>query len=114
MKQEEESDDRMTRFSEMTTSSSMYTTRRLRLLSQLRDVWTGRLSRKQRATGYEFLSAALSLSDPRENFLGIVSNSVGMVECGDFLAALRADEDDLVAGRRRPEFRLRPTQPDPC
>jgi Zn-dependent protease with chaperone function len=34
MKQEEESDDKMTRFSEMTTSSSMYTTRRLRLLSQ--------------------------------------------------------------------------------
>jgi len=34
MKQEVESDDKMTRFSEMTTSSSMYTTRRLRLLSQ--------------------------------------------------------------------------------
>jgi Zn-dependent protease with chaperone function len=34
MKQEEESDDKMTRFSEMTTSSSMYTTRRLRLLGQ--------------------------------------------------------------------------------
>jgi predicted Zn finger-like uncharacterized protein len=34
MKQEEASDDQMTRFSEMTTSSSMYTTRRLRLLSQ--------------------------------------------------------------------------------
>jgi predicted Zn finger-like uncharacterized protein len=34
MKQEEESDDRMTRLSEMTTSSSMYTTRRLRLLGQ--------------------------------------------------------------------------------
>lgn len=34
MKQEEESGDQMTRFSEMTTSSSMYTTRRLRLLSQ--------------------------------------------------------------------------------
>jgi Zn-dependent protease with chaperone function len=34
MKQEDESDDRMTRFSEMTTSSSMYTTRRLRLLGQ--------------------------------------------------------------------------------
>jgi predicted Zn finger-like uncharacterized protein len=34
MKQEEASDDRMTRLSEMTTSSSMYTTRRLRLLSQ--------------------------------------------------------------------------------
>ena len=34
MKQEEESEDKMTRFSEMTTSSSMYTTRRLRLLSQ--------------------------------------------------------------------------------
>jgi len=33
MKQEDESDDRMTRFSEMATSSSMYTTRRLRLLS---------------------------------------------------------------------------------
>jgi predicted Zn finger-like uncharacterized protein len=34
MKQEEASDDQMTRFSEMTTSSSMYTTRRLRLLGQ--------------------------------------------------------------------------------
>jgi len=34
MKQEEESGDQMTRFSEMTTSSSMYTTRRLRLLGQ--------------------------------------------------------------------------------
>ncbi len=34
MKQEEESDDRMTRFTEMTTSSTMYTTRRLRLLGQ--------------------------------------------------------------------------------
>jgi Zn-dependent protease with chaperone function len=34
MKQEEGSGDQMTRFSEMTTSSSMYTTRRLRLLSQ--------------------------------------------------------------------------------
>jgi Zn-dependent protease with chaperone function len=34
MRQEEASDDHMTRFSEMTTSSSMYTTRRLRLLSQ--------------------------------------------------------------------------------
>jgi Zn-dependent protease with chaperone function len=34
MKQEEGSDDQMTRFSEMTTSASMYTTRRLRLLSQ--------------------------------------------------------------------------------
>jgi Zn-dependent protease with chaperone function len=34
MKQEDESDDQMTRFSEMTTSSSMYTTRRLRLLGQ--------------------------------------------------------------------------------
>lgn len=34
MRQEEESDDHMTRISEMTTSSSMYTTRRLRLLSQ--------------------------------------------------------------------------------
>jgi predicted Zn finger-like uncharacterized protein len=34
MKQEEESDDKMTRFSEMATSSSMYTTRRLRLLGQ--------------------------------------------------------------------------------
>lgn len=33
MKQEEESNDKMTRFSEMATSSSMYTTRRLRLLS---------------------------------------------------------------------------------
>src|ERR1039458_694100 len=32
MKQEEASDDQRTRFSEMTTSSSMYTTRRLRLL----------------------------------------------------------------------------------
>jgi len=32
MKQEDASDDQMTRFSEMTTSSSMYTTRRLRLL----------------------------------------------------------------------------------
>jgi predicted Zn finger-like uncharacterized protein len=34
MKQEEASDDQMTRLSEMTTSSSMYTTRRLRLLGQ--------------------------------------------------------------------------------
>ena len=34
MKQEDASDDRMTRFSEMTTSASMYTTRRLRLLGQ--------------------------------------------------------------------------------
>jgi Zn-dependent protease with chaperone function/phage FluMu protein Com len=34
MRQEEASDDQMTRFSEMTTSSSMYTTRRLRLLGQ--------------------------------------------------------------------------------
>jgi hypothetical protein len=34
MKQEEASDDHMTRLSEMTTSSSMYTTRRLRLLGQ--------------------------------------------------------------------------------
>lgn len=34
MKQEDTSDDQMTRFSEMTTSSSMYTTRRLRLLAQ--------------------------------------------------------------------------------
>ncbi len=34
MKQEEASDDQMTRVSEMTTSSSMYTTRRLRLLGQ--------------------------------------------------------------------------------
>jgi len=34
MKQEEASDDQMTRISEMTTSSSMYTTRRLRLLGQ--------------------------------------------------------------------------------
>jgi Zn-dependent protease with chaperone function len=34
MKQEEGSDDQMTRFSEMTTSASMYTTRRLRLLGQ--------------------------------------------------------------------------------
>jgi Zn-dependent protease with chaperone function len=34
MKQEDESDDQMTRFSEMTTSSSMYTSRRLRLLGQ--------------------------------------------------------------------------------
>ena len=34
MKQEEGSGDQMTRFSEMTTSSAMYTTRRLRLLSQ--------------------------------------------------------------------------------
>ena len=34
MKQEDASDDKMTRFSEMTTSASMYTTRRLRLLSQ--------------------------------------------------------------------------------
>jgi predicted Zn finger-like uncharacterized protein len=34
MRQEEESDDKMTRFSEMATSSSMYTTRRLRLLGQ--------------------------------------------------------------------------------
>ncbi|MGB8032164.1 MAG: M48 family metalloprotease [Terracidiphilus sp.] len=32
MKQEDASDDQMTRFSEMTTTSSMYTTRRLRLL----------------------------------------------------------------------------------
>ena len=35
MKQEDASDDQMTRFSEMTTSSSMYTTRRLRLLGQV-------------------------------------------------------------------------------
>jgi predicted Zn finger-like uncharacterized protein len=34
MKQEDASDDSMTRFSEMTTTSSMYTTRRLRLLGQ--------------------------------------------------------------------------------
>src|SRR5208337_2716414 len=34
LKQESASDDQMTRFSEMTTSSSMYTTRRLRLLGQ--------------------------------------------------------------------------------
>jgi predicted Zn finger-like uncharacterized protein len=34
MKQEEASDDQMTRLSEMTTTSSMYTTRRLRLLGQ--------------------------------------------------------------------------------
>ena len=34
MKQEDASDDHMTRFSEMATSSSMYTTRRLRLLGQ--------------------------------------------------------------------------------
>jgi hypothetical protein len=34
MKQEEASDDQMTRLSEMTTSSSMYTSRRLRLLGQ--------------------------------------------------------------------------------
>ena len=34
MKQEDASDDQITRFSEMTTSSSMYTTRRLRLLAQ--------------------------------------------------------------------------------
>ena len=34
MKQEEASDDSMTRFSEMTTSSTMYTTRRLRLIGQ--------------------------------------------------------------------------------
>jgi Zn-dependent protease with chaperone function len=34
MKQESASDDSMTKFSEMTTSSSMYTTRRLRLLGQ--------------------------------------------------------------------------------
>jgi Zn-dependent protease with chaperone function len=34
MKQEEASDDQLTRFSEMTTSSTMYTTRRLRLLGQ--------------------------------------------------------------------------------
>ena len=34
MKQEDASDDAMTRISEMTTSSSMYTTRRLRLLGQ--------------------------------------------------------------------------------
>ncbi len=34
MRQEDASDDQMTRFSEMTTSSSMYTTRRLRLLGQ--------------------------------------------------------------------------------
>jgi predicted Zn finger-like uncharacterized protein len=34
MKQEDASNDSVTRFSEMTTSSSMYTTRRLRLLGQ--------------------------------------------------------------------------------
>jgi Zn-dependent protease with chaperone function len=34
MKQEEDSGDHMTRFTEMTTSSSMYTTRRLRLIGQ--------------------------------------------------------------------------------
>lgn len=34
MKQEDASDDQVTRFSEMTTTSSMYTTRRLRLLGQ--------------------------------------------------------------------------------
>jgi predicted Zn finger-like uncharacterized protein len=34
MRQEDASDDQMTRFTEMTTSSSMYTTRRLRLLGQ--------------------------------------------------------------------------------
>ena len=34
MKQEDESDDKMTRFSEMATSASMYTTRRLRLMRQ--------------------------------------------------------------------------------
>ena len=34
MKQEEDSSDHMTRFTEMTTSSSMYTTRRLRLIGQ--------------------------------------------------------------------------------
>ena len=34
LKQEDASDDQMTRFSEITTSSSMYTTRRLRLLGQ--------------------------------------------------------------------------------
>ena len=34
MKQEEASDDQMTRLTEMTTSTSMYTTRRLRLLGQ--------------------------------------------------------------------------------
>jgi Zn-dependent protease with chaperone function len=34
MKQEDASDDKVTRFSEMATSSSMYTTRRLRLLGQ--------------------------------------------------------------------------------
>jgi Zn-dependent protease with chaperone function len=34
LKQEEDSGDQMTRFTEMTTSSSMYTTRRLRLLGQ--------------------------------------------------------------------------------
>jgi len=34
LKQEDASDDQMTRYSEMTTSSSMYTTRRLRLLGQ--------------------------------------------------------------------------------
>jgi Zn-dependent protease with chaperone function len=34
MRQEDASDDQMTRFSEMTTSSSMYTSRRLRLLGQ--------------------------------------------------------------------------------
>jgi len=34
MRQEDASDDQMTRFTEMTTSSSMYTTRRLRLMGQ--------------------------------------------------------------------------------
>jgi predicted Zn finger-like uncharacterized protein len=34
LKQEDASDDQMTRFSEMTTTASMYTTRRLRLLGQ--------------------------------------------------------------------------------
>lgn len=34
LKQEEDSGDQMTRFTEMTTSSSMYTTRRLRLIGQ--------------------------------------------------------------------------------
>jgi predicted Zn finger-like uncharacterized protein len=34
MKQEDTSDDQMTKFTEMTTSASMYTTRRLRLLGQ--------------------------------------------------------------------------------
>jgi hypothetical protein len=34
MKQEEDSGDHMTRFTEMTTSSAMYTTRRLRLIGQ--------------------------------------------------------------------------------